>query len=339
MKNRSRIALLIVALFILGTGTIAAYQSLSKTIAIIDDGKVTQYETFDVYVGELLDNQGIVLEDKDSVSPSEETEVTNGMKINIYRWKPTVSITVNADTTSTFTTTAKTVQDALKEKQIELTTEDEVIPALDTPITEDTKIEIKTKEVSIEKQEEEIPFETETEKTTELKEGVEEVVTEGKKGIKEKTVEIVRFGGEVVSETVKEEVVKSEPVKRVVKKGIASPVVNNKVGQNYEYTKAMTLEATGYTDIAGDRWNNKTASGSHTFVGMVAVDPRVIPLGTKLYVEGYGLAIAGDTGGAIKGDKIDLFFETRDQAYEFGRRDRKVYILKDQSIDVASERN
>lgn len=61
---------------------------------------------------------------------------------------------------------------------------------------------------------------------------------------------------------------------------------------------------------------------------VIAVDPKVIPLGTKVYVEGYGYAIAGDIGSAIKGNKIDLFFPTKAEAYKWGRKDVKIKILK-----------
>ena len=67
--------------------------------------------------------------------------------------------------------------------------------------------------------------------------------------------------------------------------------------------------------------------------GVVAVDPSVIPLGTKLYIEAvdgswtYGYAVAGDTGGAIKGNRIDLFFNSNAEAMSFGRRQAKVYVL------------
>ena len=61
--------------------------------------------------------------------------------------------------------------------------------------------------------------------------------------------------------------------------------------------------------------------------GVVAVDPNVIPLRTKLYVEGYGFAIAADVGGAIKGNRIDLFFNTIDECMNYGRKKVKVYIL------------
>lgn len=61
---------------------------------------------------------------------------------------------------------------------------------------------------------------------------------------------------------------------------------------------------------------------------VIAVDPSIIPLGTKVYVEGYGYAIAGDTGGAIKGNKIDVFFPSKSEAYKWGRKDVKIKILK-----------
>lgn len=96
-----------------------------------------------------------------------------------------------------------------------------------------------------------------------------------------------------------------------------------------EKVKIISMEATAYTDdIASQgKWVGQTATGMKPQVGVVAVDPKIIPLGTKLYVEGYGEAIAGDTGGAIKGKRIDLFMATRGQAMKYGRRNVKVRIL------------
>jgi 3D (Asp-Asp-Asp) domain-containing protein len=71
-----------------------------------------------------------------------------------------------------------------------------------------------------------------------------------------------------------------------------------------------------------------TASGQHAGWGIVAVDPRVIPLGTKLFIPGYGHAVAGDTGGAINGNRIDLGMDTIGQALQFGRRDVTVYVIR-----------
>ena len=62
--------------------------------------------------------------------------------------------------------------------------------------------------------------------------------------------------------------------------------------------------------------------------GLVATDPRIIPMGTRLYIEGYGYAIADDTGGAIRGHKIDLAVDTLTEAYQIGRRQMTVYILE-----------
>jgi 3D (Asp-Asp-Asp) domain-containing protein len=70
-----------------------------------------------------------------------------------------------------------------------------------------------------------------------------------------------------------------------------------------------------------------TALGYHAGHGIVAVDPRVIPLGTHLFIPGYGSAIAGDTGGAIKGSRIDLGFNSFSDAIQFGRREITVYVL------------
>lgn len=337
MKNRSRIALLIVALFMLGTGTITAYQSLSKTVAIVEDGKVTQYETLNNTVEDILKAQEIVLGEKDVVEPSLDTTIEDGMKIVVERWRPTVNVDVNG-TTSTLKTTALTVGELIEDRHIKIDEHSTITPALDTPVEDGFNVEVKTREVSIEIVQEEIPFEVKVEETANLAPGEQKVITEGVNGLAEKTVEIVRFGGEVQSETIKQEITLTEPQTKVVKEGKKNVIKDSATGKTYEYTKALTLEATAYTDIDGDKWAGITASGRPTFVGMVAVDPKVIPLGTILYVEDYGIAIAGDTGGAIKGHDIDLFMNTRSEARSFGRRDKQVYVLKDQNIDVQAER-
>ena len=98
--------------------------------------------------------------------------------------------------------------------------------------------------------------------------------------------------------------------------------------QDFSYSKVMTVTATAYSrNEAG--LSNKTASGidlSQT-PNVIAVDRNVIPLGTKVYVEGYGYAVAGDTGGAIKGNKIDVHFDSVSRCYEWGRKTVKLYVL------------
>ena len=97
-------------------------------------------------------------------------------------------------------------------------------------------------------------------------------------------------------------------------------------GAPSKYTRAITMHATAYS--SQDPGNgNYTATGSRLKKGIVSVDPKIIPLGTKMYVEGYGYAIADDVGGAIKGHRIDLAFDSRSDALQFGRQNVTVYIL------------
>ena len=89
----------------------------------------------------------------------------------------------------------------------------------------------------------------------------------------------------------------------------------------------MTMTATAYTEADGPG-GGYTATGMRARHGVIAVDPNVIPLGTRVFVEGYGLAVAGDTGGAIQGNIIDLCMDQHYEAINFGRRTVKVYILE-----------
>ena len=93
------------------------------------------------------------------------------------------------------------------------------------------------------------------------------------------------------------------------------------------YSSVMSMEATAYLPTDGSA-EGLTAMGIPATYGIVAVDPRIIPLGTKVYIPGYGEALAADTGGAIKGYKIDLCMETYEECMNFGRRDITVYVLE-----------
>lgn len=93
-----------------------------------------------------------------------------------------------------------------------------------------------------------------------------------------------------------------------------------------QYAAVMAMEATAYLPTDGDGYGI-TAMGIPATYGVAAVDPSVIPLGSRLYVPGYGEAIAADTGGAIYGYRIDLCMESYDQAMSFGRRVITVYVL------------
>lgn len=112
--------------------------------------------------------------------------------------------------------------------------------------------------------------------------------------------------------------VKIPQIKRTVRK----PLTSRKI-----YEKTMIMEATAYC-TGCDGVGTKTASGTRIRQGVVAVDPKMIKLGTWLYIEGYGFAQALDTGGAIKGNRIDLFMESCSEAKKWGRRKVKVILFE-----------
>lgn len=101
------------------------------------------------------------------------------------------------------------------------------------------------------------------------------------------------------------------------------------ITRGYTRSAVATMEATGYCPCSTcGTGSGKTSLGSEARRGIVAVDPQVIPLGSIVYVEGYGLAIAADTGSAIRGKRIDLCFNSHSEALQFGRRSVRVHVLR-----------
>ncbi|AGK98397.1 3D domain-containing protein [Clostridium pasteurianum] len=107
----------------------------------------------------------------------------------------------------------------------------------------------------------------------------------------------------------------------------SSPIAINRGGSSpIGFSKVLDMEATAYSDDGFTASGYRTSRNPNGY-STIAVDPRVIPLGSKVYVEGYGYAIACDTGGAIQGNIIDLFLPSNDEANNWGRRSVKVYIV------------
>lgn len=128
-----------------------------------------------------------------------------------------------------------------------------------------------------------------------------------------------------VQEEVAEVVEEAEEISTV-----EEPAVENVIeisGNDFAYSNVMSMEASAYLPADGGG-SGITATGIPATYGVVAVDPGVIPLGTRLYIPGYGEAVAADTGGAIRGYKIDLCMESYSQAMQFGRRNVTVYVLE-----------
>ncbi|MCM3712135.1 3D domain-containing protein [Sporosarcina luteola] len=128
---------------------------------------------------------------------------------------------------------------------------------------------------------------------------------------------------DVIHPNQKLKVVQTESQKEVAKTPSRSDD-DNVVKEITVSASAYTANCNGCSGITSTGINLKRNPDAK----VIAVDPSIIPLGTKVYVEGYGYAIAGDTGGAIKGNKIDVFFPSKSEAFKWGRKDVKIKILK-----------
>lgn len=121
-----------------------------------------------------------------------------------------------------------------------------------------------------------------------------------------------------------------EPQPAPTEETIGENTISTSTGVTYTYTDVLSVTATAYSC---EGYTGYTYSGTVARVGAIAVDPSVIPLGTKMYIVSddgqyvYGYCVAEDTGGAIKGNKIDLYFDTFDECWQFGVRTCTVYIL------------
>jgi 3D (Asp-Asp-Asp) domain-containing protein len=167
--------------------------------------------------------------------------------------------------------------------------------------------------------------------TVNLSPGHTKVLQSGRSGVVELWVRYAQRDGGPVRRSIRASAVMRQPKPRVVAEGIGgTPLTSFEAlgiaRMAYMARSAIEMLATAYTaECAG--CGGMTAIGRRAGKGIVAVDPRVIPLGTHLYIPGYGLAVAGDTGGDIVGHRIDLGFDSWREAMLFGRRDVKVYRL------------
>lgn len=178
-----------------------------------------------------------------------------------------------------------------------------------------------------------IHYDTIYEKTETLPVGEEKVIVEGVDGLEEAVEEVIFYGGEEFLRKDISSVVLKEPVSKVIQVGVQKTIATP--NGDKAYTKVLQMSSSAYTagyestgKRPGDSGYGITATGIKAEHGVVAVDPSVIPLGTKLYIEGYGIAIAADTGSAIKGHKIDLFYSSLTDALNYGRRTATVYVLQ-----------
>lgn len=236
----------------------------------------------------------------------------------------------------------------------DLMTADYILDGVDenTELTNNMEINLISVKEKLVKNTEVIEFDTKIEETDTLLKGQEEVFQEGEQGELTLTTKERYAGDELLSSEIVEEKVTKEAKDKIIRRGTKEPVkevkekavtVSSTASANnsssatlarlpggtvsgIKYSSALNVKATGYTPY-DPGCNTVTATGTEAKKGVIAVDPKVIPLGTRVYIPGYGYARAEDTGGAIKGNRIDLCYATQSEAYNWGVRNITLYIL------------
>ncbi len=198
------------------------------------------------------------------------------------------------------------------------------VPDASTRPTVSMNIRLLTLSDKIAEKELPIPFPIVRQPDATMEKGMEAVVEPGVPGKKLATVRQMFEEGREAGFDILTEKVLVEPKPELLRVGTRE--ADDPSRGTIRFKKLLVVEATAYTPF-DDGQSGITASGIPARKGIIAVDPRVIPLGTRVFIPGYGLALAADTGGAIKGHKIDLCIEEYNEAIRFGRRKVEVYIL------------
>ena len=301
---------------VLATGFMWAY----KKVELVADGRKMVVSTLHSTPDDILAQAGITLGSQDQYRLS-TPKLVSGSTITVYRAVP-VTMLYQGER-KTITTGAPTVGElaaslGLAGETIKL------IPGAEESIQAGMQIQaIRIAEKIIEREEVE-PFQIIHQPDATLEKGVEELVQEGQNGVKIATVKL-HFADDVqASEEIMATNIKEPSTPKIVRVGTRD-VVDTSRG-THRFRRVEWMEATAYlpTDGSGE---GITATGIPARHGIVAVDPDVIPLGSRLYIPGYGMALAADTGGAIIGNSIDLCMESSSEAWRFGRRMVKVYVL------------
>lgn len=278
-------------------------------------------------VKEFFAKSEIAVKEQDQLSVPLKTKIKQGLKINL---DTAFQVVVNdGGEERTVWSTSTTVADFLEQQGIKLNELDRVEPGLDQMIGENVPINIVRVEKVTDVVEEPLEFATVTQKDSNLESGKQQVVQEGKTGKVQKTYEVILENGQEVSKTLISENVMENATDKIV--AVGTKEMTQLVSRGTETGKEFYFSSTAYT-ASCNGCSGKTATGIdlHANPGakIIAVDPSVIPLGTKVYVEGYGYAIAADTGTRIKGNKIDVFFASQSDAYRWGQRTVKIKILQ-----------
>lgn len=317
------------------SGALRLVLARAVPLEIIDEGVRLALHTTAHTVGAALSEAGIRLEAGDQVVPPLETPAVAGLRVLITRAQSLLLIHDGQE--RVVRTRAASVADLLAAEGITLGPLDRIEPPLDADVRAYTRVRVVRGWETVEELLEQLPFGEAWQPDPALPLGEVREVRAGRNGTVRLVVRRLFEDGQEVESRVVSEQILEPPRDRVLAFGTRPPE-----GQPQteglpalgRVRAVLTMLATAYDP--GPRSTGKspgspgygvTASGLPAGYGVVAVDPRVIPLGTRLYIPGYGFAVAGDTGGAIVGQRIDVGFATEEEALNFGRRMVDVYIL------------
>ncbi len=264
-------------------------------------------------VGEVLYEAGIVVYVADEVRPALSSPVSPGMRITVRR---SVPVTVHVDGRTLHTRTRhKTVGEALAELGISLQGLDRAEPDLSTPLGEGQEIRVVRVREELLVQQEPIPFETQWAPDPELELDHQQVGQQGEPGVFERRIRVRYEDGVEVARYVEAEWVARAPKPKIINYGtkIVLRTLDTPSGQ-VQYWRKFRMLATSYNAASSGKppdhpYYGITAIGWKMRKGIVAVDPTVVRLRSRVYVPGYGIGDAADTGGAIKGLRIDLGYD------------------------------
>ena len=325
-----------------------------NSYVITDGGNVTVHQSYSSDPDEVLQEVGITLSDEDTYTTTYNDGVNN---ITIQRMQ---MVTVNHHGEKiTIGTYGTTVRELLTQLDITPEADDVVSYQMESLTFDGMVIDIILRETEIFEYDSVVPFETNYFEDPELPEGEEVVLTEGVNGVVHYKMQVIRENGVEVSRTVLDQTVRVEVVNALVIRGakadiyvqpsgseckvrssdaprytVSDNVITTSNGTNYTFTGTMQVSATAYSC---DGRKGVCYSGTLARVGAIAVDPTVIPLGTKMYIVSndgqyvYGYCVAEDIGGGIKGNRVDLYFDTEAECVQFGVRKCTVYFLTENS--------
>lgn len=293
-------------------------------------------------VEEVLEEAGVEVVPEDYISVPLDSKL-HKTKINNIQIKKAVPIYVEVDGQEIKLMSYKeTVRDALAGSGISISRQDRLeYASLDDKIVENMKLKVVRVDVKEISEETSIPYKVVTRENSELDHGKEKVIRQGEEGVEQKIYEVVYEDGKEVKRELLVQKILSAPIDKIVEIGT---MLTHKTarGDTLRYSKVLNMRATAYTASFKDTGKNPdhpqfgiTYTGIRAKKGVIAVDPNVIPLGTKVYVEvagstpDYGYAVAADIGGAIKGDLIDLYFDDPGTVESWGIKRVKVYILEE----------